>query len=118
MTPADQYRAAACHASGLLIFVITGVGGVLGTLIAWWMVRDRSDYLDRQGRVAVDFQITVMLAVMAGIGLLWVQKSSAFLLLGLIFALDLILIVIASVRAWAGEDYRYPFSLCLLQERA
>lgn len=62
----------------------------------------------------MDFQVKVMLAVVAGFGLMWVGRYLA--LLGLIFTFDRI--VMASVNAWSGEGYEYPLSLCLLQNRA
>jgi uncharacterized Tic20 family protein len=55
-----------------------------------------------------------MLAVVAGFGLMWVDRYLA--LVGLIFTFDRI--VMASVNAWSGEGYEYPLSLCLLQNRA
>ena len=73
---------------------------------------------DDQGRQAINFQITVLICVVAGAILLVISYGFGLVVLGLVYAWDLIMIVIAASRAWEGQHYRYPWSLTLLPAKS
>ena len=50
------------HLSPLAGYVIP-FGNIIGPLVMWLIKRDQSPFLERVGREALNFQITVMLAV-------------------------------------------------------
>jgi len=103
-----------CHASGLLVFVTGGIGGVLGPLLVWIFRRRSGAFVDDQGRQAINFQITVLLLVIAGAVLVVLSQGFGLIVLGFVFAWDLIMIVVAASRAWEGQHFRYSWSLALL----
>lgn len=94
-----------CHLAAL-------VGGVVGPLIVWLARRNQYPFVDEQGREALNFQITMLIYLAAAILLTFV----AFLLipclgipLVLLLALtNLLLTVVAAVKANDGHHYRYP----------
>ena len=105
------------HLSALSAF-ITGIGCVLGPLIVWLIKRDTMPFAGEQAREALNFNITVIIAA-AGLWLLTILTLGIGLLLTVPLALALfvgwlVLTIIAAVKANAGEHYRYPFALRLV----
>lgn len=112
-TPEERNWAVLCHLGALLGFVIWGLGVVLGPLIVWLIKKDTMPFVNDQGKEALNFQITVLLA---GI----VCSALVFVLIGipLLAALaiaDLVFIIIAAIKASEGVSYRYPLSLRLIK---
>jgi hypothetical protein len=66
-----------------------------------------------QGKEALNFQITVSLAYLACIPLMWLFGLGAILAIGVSIA-NLIFIVLAIIAVNNEERYRYPFSLKLV----
>ena len=70
--------------------------GILGPLIFWMIGKDKSAFIDDQGKEALNFSIvgTIVGIVTCGVGLLVMY----------VFA------VIGGLAANKGETYRYPFN--------
>ena len=82
-------------------------------LIIWLIKKDEEPFVDQQGKEALNFQITVILAMFAA-GLL------SFICIGVLFlfaipVVDLVFCIIASVKTSKGVAYRYPISLRLIK---
>jgi len=87
--------------------LITGIGFLLGPLLVWLLKKDDHPFIDEQGKEAVNFQITMHIAMFIG-GVL------AVLLIGIpiLFVVGLVMVVlpiVAAIKANEGEHYRYPF---------
>ena len=87
----------------------------LGPLIVWLVKKDESDFVDDQGREALNFQLTVLTA---NLGLGAVLGVSCFTFLPLVgplfivvFILQIVLGFLAAVKANSGEPYRYPVNI-------
>jgi len=123
-TSEERHWAMAAHLCGLL-WLAGGPGLVffplgslvlftmLGPLIIWRSKRETMPFAAEQAKESLNFQITVFLlgllfalliVVLIGVLLLW--------LLGLV---DLILVIVAAIKANDGVPYRYPFCLRLIQ---
>jgi len=96
-----------CHFSAFLGLVFP-FGNLLGPLIVWQIKRESDPFVDSQGKEALNFQITVSLAMLVSFFLCLLVIG--FLLLALVCAGALVLTVIAGVKANEGRDYRYPFT--------
>ena len=80
--------------------------GVFAPLIVWLVFKDRSAFLDRQGKEALNMRISYLIYVLvAGLSLLVVIGVVLLPLVGIAW---LVLMIIASVKAANYEDYRYP----------
>lgn len=100
------------HLSALL-FLWSGIGGMLGPFIVWLMRKDDMPFAAQQAKEALNFQITMFL-----LGILaWILALIliGFLLLGILFIVDLVLTIIAAMKAGEGIAYRYPFNLRLVK---
>ena len=96
--------------SGFLI----PLGSVLGPLIVWLVKRDESAFVADQGKEALNFNISVLLAACVCAALVWVLLIGV--LLGVVlFLYWLAMTIIAAIKASEGIRYRHPFTLRLIQ---
>jgi len=95
--------------SGFLI----PLGSVIAPLIVWLVKRDQSPFVADQGKEALNFNISVLLAgVICGV-LVWIFIG---ILLGVaLFIFWLAMTIIAGIKASEGVRYRYPFTLRLVK---
>ncbi len=98
------------------IATITHLGGILfsfiPSLIVWLLKKDDSEYIAAQAKEALNFQITVLLAQFVSGVLVFILVG--FVLLGLIWAVNIVLCIIAAISTSKGETYRYPLTLRLI----
>ncbi|KOP26038.1 orotate phosphoribosyltransferase [Hapalosiphon sp. MRB220] len=130
----------ACHLSALGGFIIP-FGSVLIPLIIWLTQKEKHQFIDEQGKESVNFQISLIIYILALCfilifltlllslisGLLSEENSFRFLSIVItlqvlpvfvfvaILLFQLIMVIIAAVRAYNGQSYRYPFNLRLLK---
>lgn len=100
-----------CHLSVLSGYVIP-FGNIVGPLIVWMIKRDEYPLVADQGKEALNFQITVWIAVICCIPLCFVCIGVP-LLIGIGLA-DLILTIVAMVKANEGVRYRYPLTIRMI----
>jgi uncharacterized Tic20 family protein len=87
--------------------------GFLGPLIIWLIKKEDSPYVDRHGKEALNFQLTVLLAFIVS-GLLSLA-CIGLILMPVVWIVDIIFCIIAAVKASHGEEYRYPVSIRLIK---
>lgn len=100
------------HLSALV--QLLGIPSVAGPLAVWLIKKNEMPFVDDQGKEALNFNITVMIAALvltpticlAGIGII------LLIVLGVV---ALVLAVIAGMKANEGIAYRYPFTLRLIK---
>ena len=112
LTSIEKDWGMACHLSALSGFVIP-FGSFLGPLIVWLVKRNEYDYVDIQGKEALNFQLTVLLATLVS-GVL-VLVVVGFILLAFVWIFSLVMTIIASVKASSGEYYQYPLTIRFLK---
>jgi len=84
-------------------------GHVAGPLIIWSLKKDEMPFVRDQGKEAINFQITMTLAlIIAGLSILILV---GFVLFPAVWLFDVIVTVIAAVKASEGVAYRYPLSI-------
>jgi len=96
------------HLSALAGFIVP-FGHIIGPLVIWLIKKDESPFVDDQGKESINFQISMTLyGVVAAVLILVV--IGIFLLIG-IGILDIVLVIVAAVKANAGEKFRYPLTI-------
>jgi len=100
-----------CHLAGLAGFVIP-FGNIIGPLVVWLLKREESPFIDDQGKEALNFQITMI--VYFFVAAILTVVLIGLLLLPVLFIADLVLTIMAAVKASDGIPYRYPYILRLL----
>ncbi|MFW5933935.1 MAG: DUF4870 domain-containing protein, partial [Actinomycetota bacterium] len=111
------------HLGGLVLGVLTGAAlGFLAPLLVWLLKRDEEPFLDHHGKEALNFQLTVLLALVVGALAMVPAVIFGVLTLGIGFvivgavglaalAVWVALPIVASVKASNGEGYRYPITI-------
>ena len=84
------------------------IGSVLAPLIIWQIQKERSAFVDYHGKEAVNFQITMASAAVICFLLIFVLIG--FALIWLVGAVWLGFTIIAAIKAYNGEYYRYPLT--------
>jgi len=107
----ERQWALIAHLSALAGFVIP-FGNLIGPLIVWQIKKDTMPFVADQAKEALNFQITVSIAVVVCV-ILFVLLIG-MLLLPIVAIAALILTIVAAVKANNGETYRYPFTLRLV----
>jgi len=97
-----------CHLGALAGYIIP-FGHIIAPLVIWLIKKDESPLVDDQGKESLNFQISLTIyAVVAGLLTLVVIGFILLIALGIF---DLIVVIIAAIKANEGEKYRYP--LCI-----
>ena len=99
-----------------------GILGILPALIIWLIFRDRGAFTNTEGKEALNFQITVIIATVAlwivfGIlaVALWFLSFLLVFLPYLPWVASLIFSILGFLQAKEGRNYRYPVSLRLIR---
>ncbi len=104
----EQTFSMLCHLSALS-GIIVPFGHIIGPLIFWQMKKDIYPEVNRQGKDALNFQISMTLWMIAsGIMVLLVIGFFALIVLGI---LTLIMIIVAAVKSNNGERFKYPLTI-------
>ena len=109
-----------CHLSALAGFIGVPLGNILGPLLVWQLKKNEFPSVEIHGKAALNFQITVTLAVLIGgaVMVLGMLFCFGWLLLPVVILIGLaglIFPIIAGIKASNGEDYKYPWSLELVK---
>ena len=104
----DKTMALIAHLSAIVV-------GFLGPLVIWLMNKDKADkaWLNEQAKESLNFQITVFIAYLVA-GVL-TMVLIGMLLIPVIMIGNLILCIMAGMKANEGVSYRYPFALRLIK---
>lgn len=104
--PEARQWAMFCHFAAFFGLVFP-FGNLLGPLIVWQIKKDLDPFVDVQGKEALNFQISVALAMLLCFLLMVVVIGVP--LLALVSIAAFVLTVIAGIKANEGRAYRYPF---------
>jgi uncharacterized protein len=87
-----------------------GVAGIIGTLICWMMKKETSPYLDKQGKLAVNFTLTnFIIAMICIITIIGIPVAFAVNLYSLIMS------IMGGMKAKDGQFHKYPFSFNIIK---
>ncbi|MCZ6795874.1 MAG: DUF4870 domain-containing protein [Planctomycetota bacterium] len=102
-----------CHLLAFAGYVVPPVGHIIGPLVIWLLKKDEHPFIDDQGKESLNFQISMTIYVFVS-GILVLVFIGILLVIGLIIA-NVVLIIIASIKAAGGEYYRYPLTIRFLK---
>ena len=133
----DRLWAAGAHVAALLGAFLTswfaGIAGAAAALLLWLLVRDRSAFAAENAKEAFNFNLSMFIYACAAsaIGLLLIGGTVLTLGIGALVTIPagivlmlvwlglaiawLVLTIIAAIKAYDGEMYRYPLTIRLLK---
>lgn len=95
----EKMWAVAAHLGPLLL-------GFLAPLVVWLVFKDRSQYLDRTGKEALNMQISYLLySLVAGISIILLVGLFLLPAVGLAW---FVLMIVGTVKVANHEEFRYP----------
>lgn len=108
--PSDVKQwAMGCHLIALVGLLGNGIGFFLGPLVLWLIKRDTHPFIDEQGKEALNFQLTMLIAfIVSGI---MVLVLIGFILLFACMIYSIVMTIIAGIAASKGEHYCYPICI-------
>lgn len=106
-TADEKQMAMFCHLAAFAGLIIP-FGSIVGPLVIWLTKKDQSTYIDYHGKEAVNFQITMAIAFFISIILMFIFIG--FLLVIGLAIFELVVIIIAAIKASEGVEYQYPFN--------
>ena len=117
LTPEERTFGMLCHLSALAQFILPSFGNIFGPLIFWLIKKDQSAWVDRQGKEALNFQISIVIYVFAAFFLMFLLAITvigiplaALIAIGLA-VFWLVMVITASIKVNDGEDFRYPLNI-------
>lgn len=82
--------------------------GFIAPLIFWLLGKDRSSFVDNQGKEALNFSILVTIGYI--VGSVTTALLIGFLILPAVWIMSLIFCIQGGIAANKGTEYRYPFN--------
>ena len=98
---------------GILSHILSLVGWFIAPLIIYLVKKDESAYVREQAKESLNFQLTVLICYI-------VSWFLIFIFIGIILIIilgiaDLILVILATIKASEGKLYRYPVNFRLIK---
>lgn len=94
------------HLSGIFFSIIV-------PLVVWLTSKETKPWLSEQSKEALNFQITILIAY--AISSVLMLLLVGFFLFMIVWALNIILCIVAAVQTSQGAVYRYPITLRLIK---
>ncbi|WP_129784589.1 DUF4870 domain-containing protein [Promicromonospora panici] len=94
----------------VLAQVIPFVLGFIAPLVVWLVFKDRSRFVDQEAKEALNFQITVVIALIAAAIITGVTFGIGGIVY-LVFIAPIVFMIMAAVANSRGEPYRYPVNI-------
>jgi uncharacterized protein len=101
-----------CHLAAFAGFFVP-FGGIIGPLVIWLSKRDDSTWINENGKASLNFQLSMLMYMVLVAPLCLILIGIPLLIL--LGTLKIVFIVIGSVRASKGEEFRYPLAIPFIQ---
>ena len=115
-TVPDKYArtwAMLCHLSALTIYLGVPFGNIIGPLVIWLITREDDPLIDREGKSALNFQLTIWIATLLCVPLVFL--CIGIVMIAVLHVANIIFVVVATITTAGGGAYRYPYSLELIK---
>jgi hypothetical protein len=109
-----------CHLSALTGYLGVPFGNLIGPLLVWQIKKHEIPSVEAHGKAALNFQITVTLALFASAAVAVILSFFCvgyllFPLVGLMALAGIIFPIIAGLKANDGQAYKYPCTIEFLK---
>jgi uncharacterized Tic20 family protein len=112
LSESERNWAMLCHLSAFAGFFFP-FGGIIGPLVCWLSRKDDSQWVNRNGKSSLNFQLSLLLYMVLAAPLCIIIIGIPIIIF--LVVLKVICVIIASVKAAKGEDFRYPISIPFIQ---
>ncbi len=115
INPEEKRWAMLCHLlsfAGYLVppgNIVFPLINILAPLVVWLLKREEMPFVDYNGKEVLNFQISLI--IYRAIAFILALILIGFVFLYILFVFNLIVTIVAAIKASQGEYYRYPFSI-------
>jgi len=102
----ERMWAMLAHLSGIIL-------GFIGPLIVWLIKKEESPLVNEHGKEALNFQISILIYMLICVALMF--ACIGFFLAPALYVYDIVMCIIAGLKANQGESYRYPLTIRLIK---
>lgn len=106
----ERLWATFCHLAAFASYIVPVFGFILGPLVIWLIKKEDSQFVDLNGKKALNFQISIVIYMLAATPLLCLMPIYLIVAACLV-VLDFIYIIISAIKANNGEEVSYPISI-------
>ncbi|MGJ9382484.1 hypothetical protein CR203_10155 [Salipaludibacillus neizhouensis] len=97
----------------MLIYLISYFTVFIGPVIIWILKKDESEFIDYHGKEYLNFLISITVySIISG---LFVLILIGILMLAIVGVAGFILTIIAAIKAYDGEYYKFPLIFRLIK---
>jgi len=104
----ERMWAMLCHL-GVFAGYIIPFGHIIAPLVIWLTKKEESPLVEDQGKESLNFQISLTIYYFVA-ALLTLVVIGVVLLIGLVI-FNIVIVIIAGMKANNGEKYRYPITI-------
>ncbi len=108
----DRTYAMLAHLSSLSGSIIP-LGNLIAPVVLWQVFKDKWPFASESARECLNFQITITLIIVGSLPLCLVFIGIPIFFAAVIF--DLVVTILAAIKANEGVHYRYPMTLRLVK---
>jgi uncharacterized Tic20 family protein len=112
LSESERNWAMFCHLSAFAGFLFP-FGSIIGPMICWMSRRDESTWINENGKASLNFQLSMLLYTVLAVPLCFIIIGIPIVIV--IGTLKIVCIIIASIRASKGEEFRYPLAIPFIQ---
>jgi uncharacterized protein len=98
----------------LLAHLLTGGLGIVVAIVMWLVKKDSSPFIDDHGREAINFQITLIIYLIA-CAFLVMLCGIGVVIMPFVYVLAIVGMIMAVKAANRGEYFRYPATIRFLR---
>ena len=102
-----------CHLAAFVGLLGVPLGCILGPLVVWLIKKEDYPFVDQQGKESINFQISMTIYMFVSAVLIIVIIG--FLLLAALIILDVVMVILAAIKANEGKSFRYPLTIRFLK---
>ena len=97
------------HLSSFLGYTCIPLASIVAPLIIWQIKKEDMPFASDQGKECLNFQISMLIYIIISGILTLILIGFAFLVI--LYVLNIILTIIAAIKANEGVTYRYPLTM-------
>ena len=112
LSESERNWAMFCHLAAFAGFLFP-FGGIIGPMICWLSRRDESTWINENGKASLNFQLSILLYIVLAVPLCIILIGIPIVII--LGTLKIIFIIIASIKASRGEEFKYPLAIPFIQ---
>ncbi len=92
---------------------IVPFGHIILPVVIWMIKKDQFPLVDVEGKESINFQLSI--TIYAAVAFVLIFIFVGILILPILYLLDIVAVIIASIKTYEGNSFRYPLTIRFLK---